>query len=149
MLVSTLLTIALVVVQEMSARLGVYTVKGLAALIREEFSLRMATFAITYGARPGNKKRDAVLRSVIRRAVRFGYQYFDLRKPFLCGLVPVVVYGQLSAGTGGKWKQLVPADGSPPPDVRGKRIKVVIEGKCHGHFGVGPQQVETSFDVPK
>jgi len=53
--------------------------------------LRMATFAITDGARPGNKKRDAVLRSVIRRAVRFGYQYFDQRKPFLCDLMPVVV----------------------------------------------------------
>jgi alanyl-tRNA synthetase len=53
--------------------------------------LRMATFAISDGARPGNKKRDAVLRSVIRRAVRFGYQYFDLREPFICRLVPVLV----------------------------------------------------------
>ena len=39
---------------------------------------------------PG-KKRDAVLRSVIRRAVRFGYQYFDLREPFIFKLVPVLV----------------------------------------------------------
>jgi alanyl-tRNA synthetase len=53
--------------------------------------LRMAAFAITDGARPGNKKRDAVLRSVIRRAVRFGYQYFELREPFVYKLVPVVV----------------------------------------------------------
>jgi alanyl-tRNA synthetase len=52
---------------------------------------RMATFAITDGARPGNKKRDAVLRSVIRRAVRFGYQYFELREPFVFKLVPVLV----------------------------------------------------------
>src|SRR3954464_11547322 len=35
---------------------------------------RTSTFAITDGARPGNKKRDAVVKSVIRRAVRFGYQ---------------------------------------------------------------------------
>jgi alanyl-tRNA synthetase len=53
--------------------------------------VRMATFAITDGARPGNKKRDAVLRSVIRRAVRFGYQYLDQREPFLYKLVPVLV----------------------------------------------------------
>ncbi len=53
--------------------------------------VRMATFAITDGARPGKKKREAVLRSVIRRAVRFGYQYFDLRKPFVYKLVPVLV----------------------------------------------------------
>src|SRR5439155_4082878 len=53
--------------------------------------LRMATFAITDGARPGNKKRDAVLRSVIRRAVRFGYQYFGQREPFVYKLAPVLV----------------------------------------------------------
>ncbi len=53
--------------------------------------VRMATFAITDGARPGNKKRDAVLRSVIRRAVRFGYQYLGQRTPFVFKLVPVVV----------------------------------------------------------
>lgn len=53
--------------------------------------LRMATFAITDGARPGNKKRDAVLRSVIRRAVRYGYQVFELREPFLFKLVDGLV----------------------------------------------------------
>jgi alanyl-tRNA synthetase len=53
--------------------------------------LRMAVFAIADGARPGNKKRDAVLRSVIRRAVRFGYQYFEQREPFVYRLVPIVV----------------------------------------------------------
>jgi Mn2+/Fe2+ NRAMP family transporter len=42
-----LITIAYVVVQEMVARLAVYTGKGLAALIREEFSLRVAAFAVT------------------------------------------------------------------------------------------------------
>src|SRR2546430_5396731 len=41
-----LVTVALVVVQEMSARLGAYTGKGLAALIREEFSVRVASFAL-------------------------------------------------------------------------------------------------------
>lgn len=41
-----LVTVGLVVVQEMCARLGAYTGKGLAALIREEFSLRVATFAL-------------------------------------------------------------------------------------------------------
>ena len=43
-----LVTIALVVVQEMCARLGAYTGKGLAALIREEFSLRLASFALFF-----------------------------------------------------------------------------------------------------
>jgi Mn2+/Fe2+ NRAMP family transporter len=41
-----LITLALVIVQEMAARLGTYTGQGLMSLIREEFSLRVATFAI-------------------------------------------------------------------------------------------------------
>jgi Mn2+/Fe2+ NRAMP family transporter len=41
-----LVTVALVCVQEMAARLGAFTGKGLAALIREEFSLRTAAFAL-------------------------------------------------------------------------------------------------------
>jgi NRAMP (natural resistance-associated macrophage protein)-like metal ion transporter len=39
-------TVFYVVIQEMVARLSVYTGKGLAALIREEFSLRLTAFAI-------------------------------------------------------------------------------------------------------
>jgi len=41
-----LITLALVIVQEMAARLGAYTGQGLMSLIREEFSLRVATFAV-------------------------------------------------------------------------------------------------------
>ncbi|MBC8107218.1 MAG: alanine--tRNA ligase, partial [Anaerolineae bacterium] len=52
--------------------------------------IRMATFAITDGALPGNKGRDSVVRSVIRRAVRFGYQQFNLKQPFMWQLVSVV-----------------------------------------------------------
>lgn len=43
-----LVTVGLVVVQEMCARLGAFTGKGLAALIREEFSLRLASFALFF-----------------------------------------------------------------------------------------------------
>ncbi len=41
-----LITVALVVVQEMCSRLGAYTGEGLGALIREEFSLRSGAAAI-------------------------------------------------------------------------------------------------------
>ncbi len=41
-----LVTVALVVVQEMSARLGVYTGEGLVSLIREQFDLRWGAFAV-------------------------------------------------------------------------------------------------------
>jgi alanyl-tRNA synthetase len=53
--------------------------------------LRMVTFAITDGALPGNKGRGAVLRSVLRRAFRFGYQCFEQREPFIYKLVPALV----------------------------------------------------------
>ncbi len=41
-----LVTVALIVVQEMSARLGAYTGEGLVSLIREQFPLRVAAFAV-------------------------------------------------------------------------------------------------------
>jgi alanyl-tRNA synthetase len=53
--------------------------------------LRMLTFAITDGALPSNKGRGSVVRSVLRRAVRYGWQCFNKREPFVYQLVPVVV----------------------------------------------------------
>ena len=44
--VMVLVTVALVVVQEMSARLGAHTGEGLISLVREQFSLRMGAFAV-------------------------------------------------------------------------------------------------------
>jgi Mn2+/Fe2+ NRAMP family transporter len=45
--VMVLITVGLVVVQEMSARVGAYTGEGLMSLIREQFPLRLATFAVS------------------------------------------------------------------------------------------------------
>jgi alanyl-tRNA synthetase len=53
--------------------------------------IRMLVFSISDGALPGNKGRNAVVKSVLRRAFRFGYQFFDQRQPFLCRLVPTVI----------------------------------------------------------
>ncbi|MCU1386852.1 MAG: natural resistance-associated macrophage protein [Ilumatobacteraceae bacterium] len=44
--VMAIVTVALVVVQEMAARLGATTGNGLVSLIREQFSLRLATFSV-------------------------------------------------------------------------------------------------------
>jgi alanyl-tRNA synthetase len=52
--------------------------------------LRMLTFSVTDGALPGNKGNGAVVRSVLRRAFRFGYQRFNQREPFLFKLVPAL-----------------------------------------------------------
>ncbi len=53
--------------------------------------LRMLVFSITDGALPSNKGRGSVMRSVLRRAVRFGWQCFEQREPFIYKLVPALV----------------------------------------------------------
>jgi len=63
--------------------------------------LRMLTFSITDGALPGNKDRGSTLRSVLRRAFRFGYQRFGQREPFIWKLVPA-----LAAHMGGAYPEL-------------------------------------------
>jgi len=53
--------------------------------------IRTLTVAITDGATPGNKGRNAVLRSVLRRASRYGWQVLGLKEPFLYKLSGTVV----------------------------------------------------------
>ena len=53
--------------------------------------LRMLTFSLADRAEFSNKGRGSVVRSVLRRAVRFGYQQFLKREPFLYRLVTNVV----------------------------------------------------------
>ncbi len=53
--------------------------------------LRTLTFALTDGADISNEGRGYVLRRVLRRAVRYGRQYFGMNEPFLYELVPALV----------------------------------------------------------
>jgi alanyl-tRNA synthetase len=53
--------------------------------------VRCLTFALTDGGVPDREGRGYVLRRILRRAVRFGWQYLGLHKPFLCELVDTVV----------------------------------------------------------
>ena len=53
--------------------------------------VRTLVFAVSDGAAPSNTGRGYVVRRILRRAVRYGYQGLGLREPFLHALVPVVV----------------------------------------------------------
>jgi alanyl-tRNA synthetase len=53
--------------------------------------IRALTFALTDGAVPSNVGRGYVLRSILRRAERYGRMYLGSTGPFLGKLVPVVV----------------------------------------------------------
>jgi alanyl-tRNA synthetase len=77
--------------------------------------LRMLTFSITDGALPGNKGRGAVLRSVLRRAFRFGYQQFGLREPFIWKLVPALIEHM-----GGAYPELKTNPGRVQDVIRGE-----------------------------
>jgi len=52
---------------------------------------RALTFALTDGAVPGNEGRGYVLRRILRRAVRMGWQKLGAKPGFLSELVPVIV----------------------------------------------------------
>lgn len=52
--------------------------------------IRAITFSICDGQAPGNKDAGYVIRRILRRASRYGFQYLNITEPFLFKLVPVM-----------------------------------------------------------
>ncbi|WP_017259112.1 alanine--tRNA ligase [Pedobacter arcticus] len=52
--------------------------------------IRAIAFAIADGQLPSNNKAGYVIRRILRRAVRYAYQYLGLKEPFLNQLVPIL-----------------------------------------------------------
>jgi len=53
--------------------------------------LRAITFAISDGQLPSNVKAGYVIRRILRRAVRYGYAFLDLKDAFIHEFIPVLV----------------------------------------------------------
>lgn len=53
--------------------------------------LRAVAFAIADGELPSNTKAGYVIRRILRRAIRYGYTFLEMREPFVNQLVPVLV----------------------------------------------------------
>ncbi len=52
--------------------------------------LRAVAFSIADGQLPSNNKAGYVIRRILRRAVRYGYNYLETEEPFIYKLVPVL-----------------------------------------------------------
>ena len=53
--------------------------------------LRAVSFSITDGQLPSNTGAGYVIRRILRRAIRYGYQFLNLKEPFIYELVPSLV----------------------------------------------------------
>jgi alanyl-tRNA synthetase len=75
--------------------------------------LRAVCFAIVDGQLPDNGGAGYVIRRILRRAVRYGYSFLGLERPFLTDLVPgfVATFNDVFAGI----------------DVQGSFVKKVVE----------------------
>jgi hypothetical protein len=58
-----------------------------------------------------------------------------------------IVFGWLPAD--GSLKQSVPEDGSPPPDIRGKAVRVRVVNRFQVAFGPGQEITDLTVEVPK
>ncbi|NHE55681.1 alanine--tRNA ligase [Cyclobacterium plantarum] len=52
--------------------------------------IRAIAFTIADGQLPSNNKAGYVIRRILRRAVRYGYTFLELKSPFLYHLVPIL-----------------------------------------------------------
>src|SRR5213075_1194660 len=52
--------------------------------------IRAITMAVAEGQLPSNNKAGYVIRRILRRAVRYGFTFLNLKEPFLFKLVPIL-----------------------------------------------------------
>lgn len=52
--------------------------------------IRAIAFSIADGQLPSNTGAGYVIRRILRRAVRYGFNFLDLKEPFMAGLIPIL-----------------------------------------------------------
>ena len=75
--------------------------------------IRTIAFAITDGQLPSNEKAGYVIRRILRRAVRYGYTFLNMRSAFLYQLVP-----QLIADMGDAYPELAKQQAQIVPVIK-------------------------------
>ena len=100
--------------------------------------LRAVSFSIADGQLPSNNKAGYVIRRILRRAVRYGYNHLGMEEPFIHRLVPVLVKNM----------------GDQYPELRqGKDhiVKVILEEETSflKTLGKGIRMIEKKIDALK
>ena len=75
--------------------------------------IRTIAFAITDGQLPSNEKAGYVIRRILRRAVRYGYTFLNMRSAFLYQLVP-----QLMEDLGEAYPELIKQESQITPVIK-------------------------------
>ena len=75
--------------------------------------IRTIAFAITDGQLPSNEKAGYVIRRILRRAIRYGYTFLNMRSAFLYQLVP-----QLIADMGEAYPELKAQEAQITPVIK-------------------------------
>ena len=75
--------------------------------------IRTIAFAITDGQLPSNEKAGYVIRRILRRAIRYGYTFLNMRSAFLYQLVP-----QLIADLGEAYPELKAQEAQITPVIK-------------------------------
>ena len=75
--------------------------------------IRTIAFAITDGQLPSNEKAGYVIRRILRRAIRYGYTFLNMRSAFLYQLVP-----QLIADMGEAYPELKAQESQITPVIK-------------------------------
>ena len=99
--------------------------------------IRCLTFAINDGCAPDREGRGYVLRRILRRAVRYGWQYLNMHEPFLYKLVPAVVdsLGEAFRSSGRNLPK------SPRSSAR-KKSRSTTRSNAASHCSTAPRFVE-------
>ncbi|MDR0419500.1 MAG: alanine--tRNA ligase, partial [Prevotellaceae bacterium] len=53
--------------------------------------VRAISFSIADGQLPSNVKAGYVIRRILRRAIRYGFTFLNMKEPFICKLIPTLV----------------------------------------------------------
>lgn len=115
--------------------------------------LRAVSFSISDGQLPSNNKAGYVIRRILRRAIRYGYNNLGMDKPFIYKLVPVLAktmgdqYPELTSGRS-QISKVIHEEETAFLKTLGKGLKMIekmIDDLRQGNKNIFPGKVAFEF----